>query len=224
MGIYGPDLSRIHAEAYSDTFRDAFPWLVEQIRAACSDPSLLDAGCGSGAWLGFAKDAGIKAQGVDISRDFVDMCVSDGLAVRCADLNTVDLPKGLTAVTALGEVLAYRPAALCPFASEVARALEPGGVFLFDLTSPGCVGHAVRSAGEGWTLTADIEVDGAILTRTITTDVGGHVRTERHQQVLFEPKDVVSLLSELGFHVEIMPSYGPVALLPGRFAVKAIRV
>lgn len=223
MRIYGETLAGVHREAYSDTFAPGFEWLAREVAATSPDPRLFDAGCGDGAWLRYAKKAGIKGCGLDRSAAFVKMACARGLKVSHGDLCGADIPAGVTAVTALGEVLAYEPSALWPFSEAVARSLPTGGVFLLDLVSPRCRARTVRVQGSDWSLDVDITLSGDWLVRRIDVLTGGKRVSETHYQRLFVADEVRSGLEARGFSVDILSAYGPCALLEGRFAIRAER-
>lgn len=220
--MYGPALARIHADAFADTFRPGFDWLVDVLYAETARPRLFDLGCGDGTWLDHARYRGIPGAGIDASEPFVQLALMRKLAVSIGDAARPLIPPGTTAVTALGEVLAYDPASLARAVPAAAAALPVTGVLVFDLPGPGTPDSTARRSGPGWTLTSRTRVDGARLTREITINTGGPAPlSETHRQRLFAPEDVMTLLTRHGFSAEIMDSYGPCPMLPGRFAALA---
>ncbi len=224
MPIYRETLARIHAEAFGDTFAPGFGWLADQIAATAPEAMLLDAGCGDGAWLTFARQAGIAGCGIDQSPEFVAMARRRGVSARVGDLNTATLPGGVTAVTALGEVLAYEPAALWAFAAKVAQALPRGGLLLFDVVSRQCRPGHRTAEGSDWRLDVGIAIAGDILERRIDVETADGTVSETHRLRFFDAQDVKNRLEMLGFSVDILDAYGPCALLEGRFAIRAERI
>lgn len=219
--FYGAALAQAHAEAYADNFHTGFDWLGEMVKTAPGPARLFDIGCGDGSWMRAARDMKIEVKGIDISQAFTSMAKQTGLDVSQESAAQAQLPAGTNAVTALGEVLAYAPAALTPCALNVARALPSGGVFIFDMPGPDVPEGEVEAQGDGWHLHAKTRIKGSRLTRQISVEGAGGVEKEVHHQHLFAAKDVRDILSGFGFQAEIFDSYGACALLPGRFAILA---
>lgn len=219
--FYGPQLARIHAEGFAPKLAPAFPWLLAQIQSVAAKAQLWDLGCGDGLWLGFAQSAGLHVEGVDRSRAFVELCHCKGLAVRCTDAAQAQMPKGTTAVTALGEVLCYEPAALVPVTKHLAQQLPVGGGFWFDLIGPEVRPSLGRYVERDWCIESEVEISGDSLCRRITIESEHGIHTELHRQQIFQPHEVLDLLGQHGFVAHMRKSYGDLALLPGRFAVAA---
>lgn len=221
--IYGPALARAHAERYNHLFRDAYPWLTERITAAAAAPRLFDLGCGDGQWLAVAAAEGLAGEGIDISQAMVERARTRGVAARLDSAARSPLPAGTTAVTALGEVLAYEPAALGPALLAAVRALPPGGLVIFDLPGPDTPASAGSIKGTGWELTTRTLVAGGKLTREISIRAEDGRHDETHVQHLFAPGEACDMATGFGFEAEILDSYGPCPLLPGRFAILAVK-
>ncbi|MAM61121.1 methyltransferase domain-containing protein [Maritimibacter sp. UBA3975] len=219
--MYGTALALVHAAAFADTFRPAFDWLAAQVRDGFTSPRLFDLGCGDGTWLAHARDQGIPGAGIDQSEAFVRLATARRLAVTVGDAAQPLIPPGSTSVTALGEVLAYAPPSLAGAVQATARALPPGGHFLFDLPGPDTPESTGRRTGEDWTLTARSRKHEGEITREITVDTPAGSHTETHRQQLFAPGEVTRLLDAAGFKADLRDSYGPCPLLPGRFAILA---
>ncbi|WP_138423010.1 methyltransferase domain-containing protein [Maritimibacter alexandrii] len=219
--MYGPALALIHAEAFSDTFRPAFDWLTEQVYAGPRPARLFDLGCGDGAWLDFARYHGIPGAGLDASEAFVHLALARKLAVTLGDAARPLVPRGTSAITALGEVLAYAPAGLTGATQAAAQALPPNGLFLFDLIRPDVEGGETERHGNGWTIVAKTRISGARLTRDITVTTPQGTTQETHEQQIFDPGAVTRLVADAGFSCDLLASYGPCPLLPGRFAILA---
>ncbi|HGG05837.1 MAG TPA: class I SAM-dependent methyltransferase, partial [Aliiroseovarius sp.] len=190
-------------------------------KSAGTAPRLFDIGCGDGTWMAAARDMNIDVHGIDISDSFVDMCREKGLEVELESAVLATPPAGTNAVTALGEVLAYAPAAFTPCALILSRTLPKGAVFIFDLPGPDTPETETSVQGERWSLTSKTQVDGKRLTRTIQVDTKDGLSEEVHQQTLFAADEVADILREFGFDVDIVKSYGPCRLLPGRFGILA---
>ncbi len=155
--------------------------------------------------------------GFDISPDMVELArarVPDAI-IECSSLHDVVLPRAV-AVTAIGEALNYAtdPRAglesLERLAARVRDALEPGGVFLFDVATPGRNGPSpVRQVfhdRDDWSLymRAEESEDHLTLDRVITvfrkTSDGQYRRSDEHHVLrLYEPDAVRRVLDGAGF-------------------------
>jgi SAM-dependent methyltransferase len=224
-GLYTPDLARIHAEGYNDTFEEAHDWLAAEILHGPVNAHLFDIGCGDGTWLSVAEDRGVMGEGVDLSPAFVEIAQARGLLVKQGNAADIHIPKGTTAVTCLGEVLSYidtttKRDTLLPVAQVAYDALPSGGLLFADLIGPRCLPHARRNTGADWQMRIEVTVERDRLTRRIETQVDDRVDTVIHQQSRRHPNSTMRALQAMGWRCEILDSYGPAGLLPGRFAIK----
>jgi hypothetical protein len=128
------------------------------------------------------------------------------------------------AVSAVGECFNYlfdhrnSAKALARLFKRIHGALEPGGVFLFDVATPGRVpGRGVQKThvqGEGWAVMVSVEEDRSRkqLTRRITSfrQIGELYRRddEDHRLQLLNRAEITSQLRALGFRVRHLSSYG----------------
>ncbi len=96
--------------------------------------TIVDIGCGSGAFgLGLVRD-GYSVLGVDISEQMVKNAKKAGLNARCVDI--CDLEEKFDAATAVFDVLNYMDKeALKNFFSCVRNVLHKGGYFVADINS-----------------------------------------------------------------------------------------
>lgn len=223
--FYSLAVATAHATGFAQQFRPGYGWLAGQIQSSAARPYLYDVGCGDGSFLAAMGELGLFGEGIDISGAFVAMARRRGLKVRQDSAAQAALPPQTTAVTALGEVLAYAPAALAPFAARAARALPEGGVVILDLPGPGTPERETEAQGEAegepWTLSARTRIEGRKLKRDIEMEFQGRRIEEWHEQHLFSPEDATGIFGGLGFDTELFDSYGPCPLLPGRFALVA---
>ena len=100
---------------------------------------VVDLGSGRGEWLAILADAGVDAYGVDTSHDFVDRCQERGLKVVLADAceHLAGLAeRSLSAVTAFHLVEHIGIDRLVQLIDLCVRALEPGGLLIFETPNP----------------------------------------------------------------------------------------
>jgi hypothetical protein len=136
--------------------------------------------------------------------------------------------KKCRAVTALGEVLCYRPEGKTQSPETIIRkvfkCLEPGGLFIFDVVETGIDRNRTISGIEGadWSCIVKVDFDEARerLVRHITSfrKLGDLYRrsSERHELQLYRPKEVAEWLRNAGFRVRTVRKFGDYPLLPGR--------
>ena len=224
MQEYGDDLAAVHQQAYGDVASAAADVLLAQLAPRYRDGVVVDLGCGSGELARRLLGAGYGVFGVDVSRAMVDLAAAtapEGTFV-CAPLLDVDLP-ACCAVAATGEVLSYAfdertgLDTLRQLAARVADALAPGGLFLFDVITPGRVrgGRARYFAdGDGFVVCIDAVEDNGVVDRAITlfrrAGAGdGYRRSdERHVQVVLRPADVRTAMQDAGLRVRALRGYG----------------
>ncbi len=224
MSYYGPDQALIHHTRFGDLAADAARLLGERLDAAgLGAGHVTDLGCGSGILAAALIERGCTVTGVDISDAMID------LARTTAPTGTFTVGTALDAeippsvgVTATGEVLNYATDpragldALTVIAGRVFGALESGGTFLLDLSTPGRnLGlnprHVFHEHGT-WMLGMHATETGLRLNRRIVIlvqdDDGRYRRVdEHHELVLFEVDEVVTILEAVGFGVEVRAAY-----------------
>jgi hypothetical protein len=115
--------------------------------------------------------------------------------------------------------------ALYALLRHIHKALDPGGLLLFDVAEPGRVpvsgSQQAHTQGEDWAvlMTAEEDRKNGLLTRRITTfrKVGELYRRDQeiHQLRLIRRTKILEYLSVLGFEVRILDSYGELRLPPG---------
>ncbi len=224
-GLYTPDLARIHAEGYNDTFEEAHDWLAAEILRGPAQARLFDIGCGDGNWLSVAGDRGVIGSGIDLSPAFVEIAQARGLSVKQGNAADIRIPKCTTAITCLGEVLSYvdmttRRDTLLSVAQVAFAALPSGGLLFADLIGPRCLPQARRNAGTDWQMRIEVTVERDRLTRRIETLVDDRLDTVIHQQTRRHPHTTKAALEAIGWRCDLLDSYGPAPLLPGRFGIR----
>jgi SAM-dependent methyltransferase len=221
---YREDLAYIHDAGFGGFALQSAPGLLSMLRRCGITAGLVvDLGCGSGLWARALTDAGYKVLGIDRSAAMLRIArvrVPQARFLRASYLSA-KLPP-CEAITALGECFNFlfdetnRPAELLRFFGRVHEALGPGGVFAFDVATPGrgrgpCQRH---HQGTDWAVLVEKEEDErkSILTRRITTfrRVGRLYRreVEVHSLRLYRTADLESALRQLGFRTRRLRGYG----------------
>jgi SAM-dependent methyltransferase len=151
--------------------------------------------------------------------------------VQIASIYQAPLPR-CDALTALGEVLGYLPdvkrvPSFATFFRRAARALRPGGLFVFDLIVRD-VRHPLHTrnfrTGPDWAVLAKSHEDPrrGRLTREITTfrRVGSRYRRGREVHRVRVPAqgEILRALRDAGFRVRTGRHYGRFPLAPHRVA------
>ena len=105
--------------------------------------SVVDLGCGTGTLTCLLAQAGYRVTGVDLSEDMLIQAMDKALELDederpllvCQSMETLRLPEQVDAVVCSLDCMNYLTSlpALRRTCKAVARALKPGGLFLFDL-------------------------------------------------------------------------------------------
>jgi SAM-dependent methyltransferase len=223
---YRDDLAHIHDEGFGGFAQAAAPVLVEALKAGGIDQGLvIDLGCGSGILSRAIYQAGYDVLGVDISAAMIALArqrVPRG-EFRVQSLLKSELPPAV-AVAAVGEAINYlfdpenTRSSLAKLLERIHRALQPGGVFLFDAAEPGRVpGNGLARTyfeGNDWAVLVSSEEDRRrkFLTRRITSfrQVGELYRRDQevHCQRLLPRSELAAQLRSIGFRVRVLRGYG----------------
>lgn len=100
---------------------------------------VLDIGCGRGEWLELLGDEGVRSQGVDHNRVFVEQCRQRGLDVAEEDAIVYlrSLPdSSLNAITSFHLVEHLPFETLIKLLDEIIRTLKPGGLLILETPNP----------------------------------------------------------------------------------------
>jgi SAM-dependent methyltransferase len=238
--FYGPDLAHIHHTGFADFSQQAAPGLLAALRrAGIRSGTVVDLGCGGGQWLAALSRAGYDPIGIEISPALAKLARREAprARVRVGSIYTEPLPP-CDAVTSISEVLGYLPGgtaripSFAAFFRRVARALCPGGLFVFDLIvrSPRTPLHTRNyRVGADWAVLAETTEDPRRhrLTRDITTfrRVGATYRRTHELHHLRVPTraEILRALAAAGFTTRTSRRYGRVPLAPHRLAFFARR-
>jgi SAM-dependent methyltransferase len=239
MTGYEHDLAYVHDAGFGELARGAAAVVVEELRqAGRKDGLVVDLGCGSGILAAAVFDRGYDAHGIDLSPDLLQIARerAPGASFEQGSLWDAEVPS-CVAVTAVGEALNYAfderagHDAVAALFRRVHAALDPGGVFVFDVSGPGRErGPGPRRTwtdGGDWLVCAENEADDAagVLTRRIITmrRTGEQWRRsdETHRLLLYDPEWIRDELLAAGFDVRSSQGYGATPLPQGHVAFAA---
>lgn len=234
MADYGKDVAYIHDAGFLDLADQATPLVVEMLAdRGVRRGRVIELGCGSGATAAALTEAGHDVLGIDASRAMVALARSRAPDARFRVGSWVDEPiPECDAVLAIGEVLGYvgsaqgTKAELRDLFGRVRSAIRPGGLFVFDLATPGRVPAGEDSAfrvGEDWAIlyTASEDKNGRKLQRRITTfrKIAGGATYRRSEEIhrlrLWRPGEIEEMLRDARFKVQTRRGYGGRSFAPG---------
>lgn len=234
--LYQPDLARIHIEGYAFHWESASPAILQWLAATdIRTGTIVDLGCGGGQWLAQLAEKGYSPVGVDISPTMIRAArkLVPGAKLICDSFADAKLPP-CDAATSLGEPLNYLPnrTQFRRALRNVARALRPGGLFIFDLRVPATKPvppRVVARTGDDWACISCIEEvptkpsplgrvpgEGASPTGRITRHIttfrrhgrGYRRHEEVHRLLLYAKSDISAWLKSLDFHTRTARGYG----------------
>jgi SAM-dependent methyltransferase len=224
-GFYGREQAAIHHDRFGDLALDAARVLAGLlVSRGLTTGTVTDLGCGSGILARMMSDLGYHVLGVDISPDMLELAERNAPLAKFRKESLVDasIPPSV-AVTAIGEALNYATdprsglEATTTVAQRVFDALAPGGIFLFDVATPGRnLGMEVRERihdHDDWMLCMRATETEDRLDRRITIYTrepdGRYTRIDEHHVThLYDAEALRALLVGIGFEVEMQPSYG----------------
>lgn len=120
---------RSDADSFSeDAFREENQGLLDAFEVLAPKGRLLEVGSASGWLLAHARDRGWQVTGVELSEEALTRSRALGLDIHHGDLPGAKLPAGAFDLAYMGDVLEHVPDCRAVVV-EVARVLEPGGVF-----------------------------------------------------------------------------------------------
>lgn len=132
-------------------FAERFRGSPERIRAqqqryvarfAGTEGEILDLGCGRGEFLAAAREAGLRARGVDASQTCVALCRAQGLEAEHADLFAYleQQPDGAVAGVYCAQVIEHLPPdGVLRLIALLGRKLRPGALVAIETPNPECL-------------------------------------------------------------------------------------
>lgn len=217
-GFYGEELALAHAEGFETLAAAAAETLLDVLDKDDRQGAVLDLGCGAGPLSSRLQGAGFATWGIDSSAPLIELARSrmPHATFECGSIARSRFPRA-RAAAAVGEVLNYATAAdpglLAKLFTRVFDALEPGGVFLFDLAAHGRVGPGRGfTETDRWAVGSVAVEDGNVLTRQISTfsyrGDGCWTRAfEVHRLRLWASSEVLISLGSCGFRGEELSGY-----------------
>ena len=226
---YAPDLAQVHDSGYGQHAVAAGAFLLEALEAAgIKQGRVVELGCGSGILSGAMASAGFDVWGCDISPAMIRLARRRVPGGEFQVASFVDVRWGeCVAVAAVGEIFNYlfdrrnTLAKLARVFERVVQSLVPGGLFLFDVATPGRLGGATQATHmrntEDWLCVSQATEDAAKqqLRRQITTftrrgQSGLYRRADEiHRLRLYRPEELTSLLRQAGLRrVTTLAGYG----------------
>jgi SAM-dependent methyltransferase len=240
--FYDEDLAYVHHVGFSNLAENGGAQLLSLMAEDGLDSGLvIDLGCGAGEWARLLVRAGFEVLGYDVSEHMVRLArqTAPDAAFECASLYAAELRPSV-AITALGEALNYATSGDAPtdvalggLFRRVAKCLQPGGLFAFDVivqSDDPPMNYRTWRKGEDWAVMGEVAEDAErhVLVRdsTIFREHDGAWRRseERHEVLVLNAERLTELLSDAGFDVSVGTSYGSHELLDRRRAFLARRV
>jgi len=237
MESYKSDLAYIHDTGFGEFARNSAPGLLELLdKSGINNGLVIDLGCGSGIWAAELSRYGYDVLGIDISAAMIDIARKrvPNAEFRTRSLLKTKLPRCVS-VTSLGECLNYlfdksnSIDQLRRLFRRIYDALEPGGLFIFDIAEPGR-GKGPRQKfreGPDWIVLVEVDEDTRTnrLTRKIISfrKVGSLFRRDEevHYLQLYKRSDVLRELRAAGFRARTLDRYGNQPMIDGCVAFVA---
>src|SRR5919199_747439 len=181
---YREDLAYIHHLGFGHLANNAAEVLLNALRNSAIDKgTVVDLCCGSGLLARELTAAGYEVLGIDLSEALLDIAKEHAPSAhfRQESIWRSELPP-CVAVAAIGECFNYlfdednTDQALYELLERIHKALDPGGLLLFDVAESGRVSSSsglqrAHTEGEDWVvlMTAEEDRTNRRLTRRITT-------------------------------------------------------
>jgi SAM-dependent methyltransferase len=231
-GIYRTDLASIYDEGFHNFAEGAAPGLLAILsQTGLKRGLIVDLGCGSGIWAAHLCNAGYSVLGVDISSAMIELARNKAPdAEFCVgSFRTFSIPR-CAAITALSDVLCYQfdpdngQQSLIHVFRRAFAALQPGGVFVFDIAEIGLDRSSSPRFCEGKNWMCFIryiyeENRDQLLRHILTFRKHGRLyrrQVEKHCLQLYRSSDISTMLKDVGFRVETTRRFGDFELMPRR--------
>lgn len=233
--LYSQDVAYIHDSDFGRFATEAAKTIIEMLHNHQIDKGLVvDLGSGSGIVAKELLEHGYDVLGIEYSAEIIKIAQKKALGAKFIQGSFFDsqIPS-CVAIVSTSECFNYLPGEKGEGAKKHHKsmlqalfqrsfdALQPGGLFIFDMLEP----HAQlpRNSkrileGKDWTMFLDIVEDAETeqLTRDITLfrQVGELYRKtkEKHHVQLYKRDQILAMLRECGFKVNIFGSYGDIML------------
>lgn len=179
-------------------------------RRGVSVETALDLGCGTGVLCETLHERGIETLGIDLSENMIDIARNraPGLEYRVGDMTAFEIDRRFDLVTCTGDALNHvtEPANIRKVFANVREALNPGGLFIFDLLRDEEVPQSEPFEAEfsdrlrvRFTANRD---DNDMTTLQIEGFEGEEPRfTEVIREKLYDIQEILSMLREAGFEL-----------------------
>ena len=230
---YSADLSYIHNAGFGNFSEQAGKHILSILkRKNIHHCHVTDLGCGSGIWAGLLTKNGYTVTGIDLSSAMIGIAKkrAPNAAFVTGSFYSAPLPQSKV-ITSLGECFNYlfddslkNKNALQRLFQRCFIALEPGGLFIFDLLvwkKHLYVPYKNFTQGKDWIVLVEVSVDAKsrTLTRTITSfrkKKSGYRRMDEiHHAQLYDASRILQWLRQAGFSAVVQSSYGKLKLRPG---------
>ena len=119
-----------YLELENEALHDTFKEIIDELKPK----SLIDIGCGQGAFLENFNSSDITTFGIDLSSSQIDICTTKNINAKCIDLCNVD--DKYDCATAIFDVINYIPKKnIRKFFECSSKVLNKNGYFIFDVNT-----------------------------------------------------------------------------------------
>lgn len=228
---YSIDLANIHDLGFGEHSIKASKKILTILKdKEILDGKIVELGCGSGILAKILFNEGYEIYGIDISSEMIRLSkekLLKGTFIKDSIWHTIIPP--CEAVLSIGEVLNYEFDGDITYSQvkgllkKIYTSLSLKGVFIFDILcqeepiNEGVVKNFTE--GEGWFVAVErTETCQRLIRRIISfrKHQGCYRKTiENHNVKKFDKDQIKQILSELGFKVKVLSSYGDYSLRQG---------